>query len=413
MSHAERHNTIGIHGLHQHEAAHGIHRVAMLRRTRQLALLVLIALLLGGGAVMALRMARAGELKETTRESVKLYVNVIQPRALDGQAKLTLPGTLQGMAETPVYARIGGYVAHWYKDIGARVKKGELLAEIATPEVEQQLAQARAARQQAQASLQLAQTSFERWQALRQRDAVTQQELDERRNSLKQGEAAVAASNADVHRLEQLLSFNRIVAPFDGVVTSRNVDVGNLIDAGNGGAPKQMFALAQIDPLRLYIAVPQSYTQRVRPGQSARVSLSELPGRSFAGSVVRTAGAIDPLTRTMQVEINLPNHDGVLLPGAYVQVSLDTAGHAEPVLSVPNNALLFRPSGTQLAVVDEAGRVHLKPITVGRDLGVNVEIREGLAAADRVIVNPPDSLTEGDTVQATALPEAADKRGKP
>ena len=399
MSHAERHNTIGIHGLHQHEAAHGIHRVAMLRRTRQLALLVLIALLLGAGAVIALRMARAAELKETTRESVKLYVNVVQPRALDGQAKLTLPGTLQGMAETPVYARISGYVSHWYKDIGARVRKGELLAEIATPEVEQQLAQARATRQQAQAALQLAQTSFERWQALRQRDAVTQQELDERRNALKQGEAAVAASNADVQRLEQLLSFNRIVAPFDGVVTSRNVDVGNLIDAGNGGAPKQMFALAQIDPLRLYIAVPQSYSQQVRTGQSARVSLSELPGRSFIGSVVRTAGAIDPVARTLQVEINLPNHDGRLLPGAYVEVALQVPAATQSVLTVPNNSLLFRAEGPRVAVVDAKGNVQLHKIVIARDLGQSLEIESGIEASDKVIINPSDSIADGDHVQ--------------
>lgn len=409
MSHAQRHSSIGIHGLHQHEGAHNIKRIRLLRRARWAALGVLLVLGAGAALVMTERAAQARALAASTQENAKVHVFVVTPRPGRGQQTLQLPGSLQGYIETPIYARSSGYVKQWFKDIGARVSKGELLAEIATGEIEQQLAEARANRAQVQSNLQLARTSFERWQGLRQRDAVSQQELDERQNTLKLVQANLAASEAVVQRLELQLSYNRIVAPFSGVVTKRNIDVGSLVDAGNGGAPKLLFTLSQTDVLRLYVSAPQSVAPSIKAGQEAQVTLSELPGQSFTGKVVRTAGAIDPATRTLQVEINLPNPDGKLLPGSYVQVALQAAGADKPVLTVPNNGLLFRPEGTLVATVVD-GKVQLKKVTLGRDLGVRIEIQSGLSPQDKLIINPPDSLAEGDAVVANDAPVPANNK---
>jgi RND family efflux transporter MFP subunit len=311
-----------------------------------------------------------------------------------------LPGSLQGAQQAPLAARSAGYVKRWTKDIGSAVRKGELLAVIESPEIDQQLSQAEAARGQAAASLGLARSTVERWEALRKKDVVSQQELDERRSGLAQAVANVAAADANVQRLRQLQGFTRIVAPFDGVITRRNVDVGDLIDSSG----KTLFVLTQMDPLRVYVNVPQSYAQLVRPGQKVVVSQSELRGQSFAGEVARTAASIDPATRTMQVEIALPNKDRTLLPGAYVQVELPLAG--QRTLVVPNNVLLFRAEGTRVASVDAANRIRLKPVTLGRNLGESIEVVDGIAAGDRLVVNPSDSLGEGDTVAVAASEDA-------
>jgi membrane fusion protein, multidrug efflux system len=409
MSHAQRHSSLGIHGLHQHEGAHNIKRIRLLRRARWAALGVLLVLGAGAALVMTERAAQARALTASTQENAKVHVYVVSPRPGRGQQTLQLPGSLQGYIETPIYARSSGYVKQWFKDIGARVNKGDLLAEIATGEIEQQLAEARANRAQVQSNLQLARTSFERWQGLRQRDAVSQQELDERQNTLKLVQANLAASEAVVQRLELQLAYNRIVAPFSGVVTKRNIDVGSLVDAGNGGTPKLLFTLSQTDVLRLYVSAPQSVAPRIKAGLEAQVTLSELPGQTFAGKVVRTAGAIDPATRTLQVEINLPNPDGKLLPGSYVQVALQAAGADKPLLTVPNNGLLFRPEGTLVATVVD-GKVQLKKVTLGRDLGVRIEIQSGLSPQDKLIINPPDSLAEGDAVEASEAPVPANSK---
>jgi RND family efflux transporter MFP subunit len=251
-------------------------------------------------------------------------------------------------------------------------------------------------RGQTAASLGLAKSTVERWEALRKKDVVSQQELDERRSGLTQATANLAAAEANVQRLRQLQGFTRVTAPFAGVITKRNVDVGDLIDSSG----KTLFVLTQMDPLRVYVNVPQSYAQLVRPGQKVVVTQSELRGQSFAGEVARTSASIDPATRTMQVEIALPNKNGILLPGAYVQVELPIAGQRTVV--VPTNVLLFRGEGTRVAAVDAANRVHLKPVTLGRNLGEAIEVIDGIAAGDRLVVNPSDSLGEGDTVAVAA-----------
>ncbi|MEA3158140.1 MAG: hypothetical protein QOK44_5729, partial [Betaproteobacteria bacterium] len=306
-----------------------------------------------------------------------------------------LPGTLQGFVQSPIAARASGYLRRWYKDIGSRVAKGELLAEIDAPEIDQQLSQAIAARQQTASSLQLANSTMERWEALRKKDAVSQQELDERRSGDAQARANLAAADANVQRLRQLEGFKRVVAPFAGVITRRNVDVGDLIDAG-GGSGRAMFLLSQTDPLRVYVNVPQTYAQLVKPGQEVKVTMSELLGRTFRGEVARTAASIDASTRTMQVEVTLPNRDGVLMPGAYVQVLLPL--QASRAMTIPTNALMIRGEGMRVALVDSENRIRLRPIKIGRNYGESLEVIEGVAPTDQLVLNPSDSLAEGDVV---------------
>jgi RND family efflux transporter MFP subunit len=395
----QRHAAIGIHGTESHDPAHPHHphRGPILKRAKVLGASVLALLLLGAVANVLLRAGQARALVETTAEGGRIYVRTINASSAANNQPLTLPGTLQGIIESPIYARSSGYVLRWNKDIGAHVAKGEVLAEIDTPEVDQQLSQAKAAREQAAASLDLAKTSAERWVALSKKDAVTQQELNERTSAYTQAQANLAAADANVKRLQQLEGFKQVVAPFAGVVTHRNVDVGDLIDAGNGGAGRALFTMAQVDPLRVYVYVPQTYSQRIKVGDQVSVTQNELPGQVFKGTVARTAGAIDAATRTLQIEVNLPNHDDKLLAGAYVQVALPITGSSN-VLTVPSNVLLFRPEGTRIAVVDSGGHVKLHTVTIGHDLGNSLEIVNGIVAADKLVVNPADSLADNDVV---------------
>jgi RND family efflux transporter MFP subunit len=395
----QRHAAIGIHGTESHDPGHPHHphRGPILKRAKVLGASVLALLLLGAVANVLLRAGQARALVETTAEGGRIYVRTINASSAANNQPLTLPGTLQGIIESPIYARSSGYVLRWNKDIGAHVAKGEVLAEIDTPEVDQQLSQAKAAREQAAASLDLAKTSAERWVALSKKDAVTQQELNERTSAYTQAQANLAAADANVKRLQQLEGFKQVVAPFAGVVTHRNVDVGDLIDAGNGGAGRALFTMAQVDPLRVYVYVPQTYSQRIKVGDQVSVTQNELPGQVFKGTVARTAGAIDAATRTLQIEVNLPNHDDKLLAGAYVQVALPITGSSN-VLTVPSNVLLFRPEGTRIAVVDSGGHVKLHTVTIGHDLGNSLEIVNGIVAADKLVVNPADSLADNDVV---------------
>jgi RND family efflux transporter MFP subunit len=395
----QRHAAIGIHGTESHDPGHPHHphRGPILKRAKVLGASVLALLLLGAVANVLLRAGQARALVETTAEGGRIYVRTVNASSAANNQPLTLPGTLQGIIESPIYARSSGYVLRWNKDIGAHVAKGEVLAEIDTPEVDQQLSQAKAAREQAAASLDLAKTSAERWVALSKKDAVTQQELNERTSAYTQAQANLAAADANVKRLQQLEGFKQVVAPFAGVVTHRNVDVGDLIDAGNGGAGRALFTMAQVDPLRVYVYVPQTYSQRIKVGDQVSVTQNELPGQVFKGTVARTAGAIDAATRTLQIEVNLPNHDDKLLAGAYVQVALPITGSSN-VLTVPSNVLLFRPEGTRIAVVDSGGHVKLHTVTIGHDLGNSLEIVNGIVAADKLVVNPADSLADNDVV---------------
>ena len=366
-----------------------------LRRAGLLTVAVLVGLGLLAGRTVFSRISNAKTLEAQVAERNKSYVRVTQPASGAEAQTVVLPGSLQGYVQAPISARASGYLKKWYRDIGSRVEQGELLAEIETPEIDQQLSQAVAARQQAASGLSLAASTRERWEALRKREVVSQQEVDEKRSADAQARANLAAAEANVERLRQTKAFNRVVAPFAGVITKRNVDVGDLIDAG-GGAARALFVLAQTDPLRVYVNVPQSYAHLVKPGQQVSVTQQELRGQTFKGEVARTAGAIDSQTRTMQVEVVLQNKDDKLLPGAYVQVALPLTGTG--ALTVPTNVLLFRGEGPRVAAVGADGKVQLRAVKIGRNFGEVVEILEGVAAADKLVLNPPDSLNDGDMV---------------
>src|SRR6201996_7477054 len=360
--------------------------------------IVLVLLALGALRTGVADILQNRSVAETTQQNALQYVNVVTPKQADGSGNTLLPGTLRGYVESPIFARSTGYLLHWYVDIGAHVKQGQLLADLDTPEIDQELAQALAQRQQTSSSLGLARSSLDRWQQLRQRDAVSQQELDERQSTYTQDVANLAAADANVKRLQQLESFKRIVAPFAGVVTQRNVDVGDLIDAGSGTS-RALFALAQSDPLRVYVQMPQAYAQNIKVGEDVVVTQAELPGQQFNGRITNISGAIDVPTRSLQIEVTLHNPDGKLRPGAYVQVSLPAGARAQ--LTVPGNALLFRAEGPRLAVVDNNGVVHLRKVVIAQDLGQTLEIESGVEQTDRVIINPSDSIAEGDHVEIT------------
>jgi len=373
----------------------------VLRRAKFLVGGIVGLLLAGSVIVLVLRSFHASALETSTTLHAKQYVTTITPQAGGEGQPVTLPGTLLGVVQSTVYARSNGYIVRWVRDIGASVKKGDLLAEITAPEVEQELSQAISARAQAAASAELAKSTADRWQALRKHDAVTQQELDERLSAYNQAAANLAAAEANVGRLQKLIGFNQVVAPFDGVVTQRNIDVGDLVNAGNGGTGQALFSVAQVDPLRLYVFVPQVYAHEIKVGAPVTVTLAERVGEQYRGTIARTARAIDTATRTMQVEIRVPNPTGALITGSYVQVTLPIGADAH-ALVVPTNVLLFRPEGTRIALVDPAGRVHLTLVQLGTDFGTRVEVLSGLAATDRIVVNPADSLADGDVVTLTA-----------
>ncbi|MBT2324592.1 efflux RND transporter periplasmic adaptor subunit [Variovorax paradoxus] len=398
----QRHAGLAIHPIaaddegEHHEL---LRRRQIVRRTRIAVLVVLVLLAIGAARTVFVRIANARALEASSTELAKQYVKTALPQAPTAGQTLALPGTLQGFVQAPISARASGYLKRWTKDIGSRVEKGELLAEIETPEIDQQLSQAVAGRQQAASGLELAKSTVARWENLRKKDVVSQQDLDERRSGLAQATANLAAADANVQRLRQTEGFKRVLAPFAGVITRRNVDVGDLIDAG-GSRP--LFLLAQTDPLRVYVNVPQAYAQLVKAGQPVVVTQAELRGQSFKGEVARTSGAIDTATRMMQVEVSLPNREGTLLPGAYVQVSLPLA--ASRSLTISANALLFRAEGTRVAVVDAQGRIRLRTVNIGRNYGETVEVLDGIAATDRLVLNPSDSLAEGDVVAVAKEP---------
>ena len=372
-------------------------------KARNLIAIVLLILAAAGAVTLLMRRNEADALaRETEADSVPT-VAVVQPAAEPGNNELVLPGNLQAYEESPIFARTNGYLLRWYRDIGSRVEKGELLATIDTPEVDQELSQARATREQIRAQLQLAKISADRWENLRKSDSVSQQEADQQSSGYRQAEANLAAADANVRRLEELESFKNVYAPFSGVLTRRNVDPGALINAGSGAAGKEMFNIARVDPLRVYVNVPQAYAPTIKEGLKAVITLQEFPGQRFSGTVVRTANAIDPATRTLLTEVDVPNKDGKLLPGSFGQVHF-TGGTAVPRITIPVNAMLFRAEGPMVGVVGEDNKVQLRQIAIGRDFGATLEILGGLDGNERVIINPSDSLENGATVRVAASP---------
>ena len=360
-----------------------------------------LCFLLAAIAGIAIRIDERHALARATEKMAVPVVEVVHAAPEPPQSELMLPSTLQAYIESPIYARTNGYLGRWYKDIGSRVRAGELLATIETPEIDQELLQARAARDQAEAQLKLAASSARRWENLEKMDAVSQQETDERSSSYRQAQANLAAAQANVKRLEQLESFKHIYAPFSGVVTRRNTDVGALVNAGNGGPNQELFVIAQVDPIRVYVDVPENDAPSVRPGVAAEIEIPELPGERFSGRVVRTSDAIDPSSRTLHTEIDVPNRQGRLLPGSYAQVHF-ALKDAIRRLTIPANALLFRAEGPRAALVGADGRVRLRPIVIGRDFGTTVEILAGITPEDALILSPSDSLEEGQAVEVSS-----------
>jgi len=367
---------------------------------------MLLVLITAGAVTFLNRKSESDALaKETEAVSVPT-VAVVQPQAEPGNDELVLPGNLQAFAESPIFARTNGYLLRWYKDIGSKIQKGELLAEIDTPEIDQELSQARASREQVRSALGLAKISADRWANLRKTDSVSQQEADQQASGYQQAQANLAAADANVRRLEELESFKKVYAPFSGVLTRRNVDPGMLINSGAGLAGKELFDIARVDPLRVYVSVPQAYAPNMKVGMKATVTLQEFPGQKFTGTVARTADAIDPATRTLNTEVDVPNKDGKLLPGSFGQVHFAT-GTSIPRITIPVNAMLFRAEGPRVAVVDKDNTVHMHPINIGRDFGATLEILGGLEVSDRIIINPSDSLEEGQKVHVAANQGAA------
>lgn len=363
---------------------------------------VVVTLMILGAVTMFQRRAQYQALAKETETLAIPTVAVIHPTTESEQEDLVLPGTMQAYVESPIYARTNGYLKSWYHDIGSRVRQGELLADIDTPEVDQQLSQARADLNTAQANANLSKITAARYQELIKTDGVSKQEVDNAVGDLEAKIATVKSGEANVRRLEELESFKHIYAPFSGVITRRNIDIGTLINAGNGGTSQQLFFLAQTDPIRVYLSVPETYAPSIHAGLGAFLELTQYPGRRFEGSVVRTAEAIDIATRTLLTEVDVPNHKSELLPGGYAQVHLQVKVTGAR-LQVPVNALLFRSEGLRAAVVDSAHKVHLRSLTIGRDYGTTLEVLQGLDANDSIVLNPADSLEEGQEVQVKEI----------
>ncbi len=349
------------------------------------------------------RSAAEHQLEQSTRESAIPIVAVTHPTASRIVPDLALPGNAQAFTETPIYSRTTGYLKKWIFDIGARVRKGQLMAVIESPEIDQQLQVAQANLKSAQADLNLAQTTATRYQNLLRLNSVSQQETDQATSNALARRAGVDAAQASVRRLEQLQGFERIYAPFSGIVTARNTDVGALINAGAEGsspsttAAKELFHLAAIGTIRVYVAVPEVYSASVRDGSKATLTLDEYPGQTFVGAITRNSSAIDPSSRTLNVEVDVPNPKGKLLPGAYVFVHFKIPNHT-PTLTIPSNTLLFRGEGLQVGVVRN-GKVALVPVKIAHDNGATVQIDAGLQPSDQIILDPSDSIAAGQEVR--------------
>ena len=367
------------------------------------ALAIILVLVIAVGIIS--RKKAEADLKQVTATAAIATVAVVHPQAGAPTDEIVLPGNTQAFTDAPIFARTNGYVKSWHVDIGTRVKKGQLLAVIETPEVDQQLDQARADLKTAQANLRQAEITADRWEALWKTDSVSKQETDVAVSTFHAMKATVDSNMSNVRRLEELQGFQKIYAPFDGVITARNTDIGALINSGASTTGQELFHLAAINTLRVFVAVPQLYSQAVRPGATASLTLDEFPGKIFSGTIARNSNSIDPASRTLLVEVDVDNRNGTLLPGAYVRVHLKLPQSVNSV-TIPANTLLFRSEGLRVGVVRN-GRAELVPVTIGRDYGSSVEVVSGLQPTDPVIVNPSDSLISGTTVRVNAPPAQA------
>jgi RND family efflux transporter MFP subunit len=374
------------------------------RKIRRYALLLLVvAIALGVWGEVSRVLARSALGKETAESAVPTVTTVTAERSALGE-ELVLPGAVQAFVEAPIYARTSGYLRTWNTDIGTPVTKGQLLAEIETPEVDQQLSQARADLATARANEALSNSTNARWQALLSTESVSKQDAEEKSGDSAAKKAAADSAAANVARLHELESFKRVVAPFTGVITARNTDIGALINAGQS-AGSELFRIADTRKLRVYVRVPETFAAVTRPGLEAELRFAEQPNRPFAAKTVRTSNALDPILRTLQVELELDNAKGEIFPGAYAEVHFKLPISAE-TLRLPANTVLFRAAGLQVATLDGEQRVKLKSIVQGRDFGNTIEVLSGLEANDTVVLNPPDSIANGVQVRIAA-PTAA------
>jgi RND family efflux transporter MFP subunit len=371
-------------------------------------ILLVVALALGVWGEISRVLARNALGKESADAGVITVATVTANRSAAGE-ELVLPGTVQAYIEAPIYARTNGYLKNWSTDIGTRVTAGQLLAEIEAPEVDQQYSQAQADLATARANESLADSTNARWQVLLGSESVSKQDADEKAGDAAAKKAAADSAAANVARLRELESFKRVVAPFDGVVTARNTDIGALINAGQSTGT-ELFRVADTHKLRIYVQVPEGYAAQTVPGIEAELRFAEQPGKNYAAKVVRTAEALDPNLRTLQLELQLDNARGEVFPGAYAEVHFRLAASAQ-ALRLPSNTVLFRAAGLQVATVDAQNRIKLKSIVQGRDFGSSVEVLSGLDPGDAVVVNPPDSITDGAPVRI-APPAAAGPQDK-
>jgi RND family efflux transporter MFP subunit len=367
-------------------------------------ILGIVVLLIVAGVVVykgiTTRVRAAADVKADTRDLAVPSVSLTQPKRSAPQEEIVLPGNIQAFIDAPIYARTNGYLKRWYVDIGGKVRKGQLLAEIDTPELDQQLQQAQAELATAKANYDLAQTTAARYEALLKSDSVAKQDVDNVVGDAHAKKAMVDSATDNVKRLEQLQSFEKVYAPFDGVLTERKTDIGQLIDSGSGSGAKELFHVAAIHTLRVYVNVPQIYSPAAVPGVQSYLTMPQFPGRRFPGKLVRTSDAIDQASRTLMVEVDVTNPVGEILPGAYAEVHLKLPSAASTVV-IPVTSLIFRSEGLRVGVVRN-GRATLIPITLGRDFGTEVEVVSGLDGSEKVITNPPDSLVDGQEVRSAA-----------
>ncbi|NDY83745.1 efflux RND transporter periplasmic adaptor subunit [Orrella sp. NBD-18] len=391
----QRHAHQGLPEFHLHGPDNDQSRNRVVKITRNAALLLVILMLIGLGATLLSRWSYSNVLADRAQKNGIMHVLVTSPVPANkngATAKLVLPGTLLGINEAQIYSRVNGYVSKWLKDIGDPVKKGETLAILDIPEINKQV-------EEATANHELAKTAYERWKRLRAQDAVSQQELDEKTGIYKQTEAVLK-------RLRDQQSFGTVVAPFDGNVTRRNINMGDLVNAGNTGTAQAMFTIARTDNLHVYVYMPQDRASQVRVGEEVEIFQISSPDKPYIGRVARTAGAIDTNTRTLQVDVEVPNKDKALLPGSYVEVAMKI--NTGDTLILPTNTLIFGAGGPYVAAVVD-GKIEKKKVKLGIDYGMTVEIKSGVSAQDQIILNPRDSIMDGQPVVVETTKESGKK----